>query len=84
MNASHTDSWRLVNLVPEKWASLRKYQKRKRPDAHIQQKERNSEKDNVSSEKEKETEKNLEVSVMNDIWTKLLTVVMMMTMICQA
>ena len=66
MNASHTDSWRLINLVPEKRANLRKYQKRKRPDAHIQQKERNSEKDNVSSEKEKETEKNLVFPEEND------------------
>ena len=35
LNSSHTDPWRLVNLIPQKGANLRKYQKRKRPDDRI-------------------------------------------------
>ena len=31
LNSTHTDPWRLVKLIPEKDANLRKYQKRKRP-----------------------------------------------------
>ena len=36
LNASHADPLRLVKLVPERGANLRKYQKRKRPDAQKQ------------------------------------------------
>ena len=35
VNSSHTDAWRLVNLVPEKGANLRKYGKRQRPDVKM-------------------------------------------------
>ena len=38
LNKSHTDPWRLVELVPERGSNLRKYDKRKRPDwKHVQE-----------------------------------------------
>ena len=43
LNASHTDPWKLVNLIPERGANLKKYQKRKQPDVHmITEQEKNS------------------------------------------
>ena len=35
LNSSHTDDWKVVNLIPKRGANLQKYMKRKRPDAHI-------------------------------------------------
>ena len=35
LNEGFTDPWRLVNLIPQKGSSLKKYAKRKRPDADI-------------------------------------------------
>ena len=32
LNSDHTDPWKLVKLVPERGANIRKYQKRQRPD----------------------------------------------------
>ena len=46
-NSSHADLWRLVNLIPEKGANLRKFQKKKRPDAHAPNIQRMPEVDSV-------------------------------------
>ena len=35
LNSDYTDPWRIVDLIPEKGANLRKYAKRKRPDEHL-------------------------------------------------
>ena len=34
-NKSHSDPWRLINMVPERGANLRKYQKRKHPEGKV-------------------------------------------------
>ena len=42
LNASHTDPWRTVKLIPEKGANLRKYQKRKKPTSTNEVRENNT------------------------------------------
>ena len=37
LNADHTDAWKVIDLVPANGSNLRKYQKKKHPDAKLQE-----------------------------------------------
>ena len=62
-NSDHTDPWRLVNLIPERGANKKKYQKRKRPDAHLiqgsQQEEDGSPHEKADNSNEEESDDEL-------------------------
>ena len=65
-NSEHTDPWKVVDLVPEKGANLRKYQKKKRPDEHVR---RSRDPDTKVAQCETNTQSNqpLEVSTPEEI-----------------
>ena len=50
MNSEHADPWKLVKLIPEKGANKKKYQKRKRLDAHLRMVSEENENVNASDE----------------------------------